>query len=57
MALITGGDLKGHFIITAYLDWIIAARRGQSMDESWSSLCGVGHVPFVNAQQIKGLVQ
>lgn len=29
----------------------------QSMDESWNGLCGVGHVPFVNAQQIKGLVQ
>lgn len=25
MALITGGDLKGHFIITAYLYWITAA--------------------------------
>ena len=26
MALITGGDLKGHFIITAYLCWITAAQ-------------------------------
>lgn len=54
MALITGEDLKGHFIITAYLYWITATQRGwQSMDEGWRELCGVGHVPFVNAQPVK----
>lgn len=28
MALLTKGDFKGHFIITAYLCWISAAPRG-----------------------------
>lgn len=28
MALLTEGDFKGHFIITAYLCWITAAQGG-----------------------------
>lgn len=54
MTLITWGDLKGHFIITAYLSWSGAAQQGwKSMDEGWSERRGAGRVPFVNGRRLK----
>lgn len=52
MALLTKGDFKGHFIITAYLCWISAAPRGGGGVVQMRMRVGAGSTLFVNTWQL-----